>query len=683
MRPTRRKSLVVTSTLLLTASSQVNCFTISSRKPTSTHARHDGFTFLGVQNHPHNNNKSNRYNVYHNHMIQPASSSMLNMKSDDANSEAEPLPSEGLALEERGENSEQIAQKDAEISKLLKQKQDRETNINRLKFQLSEFKQALERSESQKIDLENNLQLVQDVNAKKGKEDDNKVRKELKALTQELSQTRINAKEQLEAATQDAEEEKQYLLNEISKLTSELEETTFRINKAMEDSNAKKNKEIQTLSQQSRDLQKEIQVLKTQLQEVQGALVESEKLTDQLERQIVSLQEENEEVREAGKSLLQALKEQFQSEKDSLAQQLQSYSDQLKNEKQEKEEQLALVKAASSEEKKVLLAEIDALSAELEEVKVEIEKAKSDAIEARKEADKKVKRQVRKSRNLDRAVKEVAAKEKKIFKKQIWDLQSQKESAEFNLFSVQRERDELQASIKFFEKQIQELEASNLEQVDELENRLKADEMFYAQSKASSKKRMGGLVEKFQKKLGRRENRFKKDIEDLRLQLTNQFNSEKAKLNQQKKEEVENMRIEGEMNLSKAQDEFDAKSADLKQQMDVAKLKAEKKMSDMKATFESELKFERVEAKKQKDRMIAEKEKIENDARLAYDQLMKSMTNKLDKASEENASLRKTIDQKNALIEGYETERSSFRSLAKLTWKVTKGKITKRRGRKQ
>jgi chromosome segregation ATPase len=153
-------------------------------------------------------------------MIQPASSSMLNMKSDDANSEAEPLPSEGLALEERGENSEQIAQKDAEISKLLKQKQDRETNINRLKFQLSEFKQALERSESQKIDLENNLKLVQDVNAKKGKEDDNKVRKELKALTQELSQTRINAKEQLEAATQDAEEEKQYLLNEISKLTS-------------------------------------------------------------------------------------------------------------------------------------------------------------------------------------------------------------------------------------------------------------------------------------------------------------------------------------------------------------------------------------------------------------------------------------------------------------------------------
>lgn len=690
MRPSY---LAITSTLLLTSSPHdVNCFSstrtrstfVASKAPSQSHHAHVSASVLTMKGDDTNGNEADpsaNANANETDMkMETAFNSRLNEQiSNDISSAKNAI---SVALEERI-TEEEIARKDAEIAQLVKQKQDRETNINRLKFQLNEFKRDLEESESQKVDLENDLNLLQsqsqDVDAKKKEDNDNSA-KELKAISEELSQTRIAAKEQLQQAQRDANKEKQQLLSEISKRTSELEETTSRMNQVMEESDSNNNDEIQKLSQESQHLQSEIKTLKGQLQEIQKALVESETFTTQLEEQIDTLQKENKQARKADQNLLERFKSQFKLEKDSLTQQLQSYSEELVQLKNEKEKELTMIRNDAEGERQKLLAEIDSLAEELETVKGQIDEQKAQVVEARREADAKVKRQAEKSRKLDRAVKGVAAQEKKLFKKQIWDLQSEKESAKFNLFAAQREASELKASVALFEEQLKELEESNAEQVDELENRVRADEMFYAQSKASAKTRMQGLVEKFQRRLVRRESSFKKDIEDLRNQLTNQFDTDKAELNTQREIEVEIMRIKGVDKLDNAQIEFDAKVADLTKQMNSGKVKAQQKISDMKKTFASELKLERVKAKKEKDALIAEKDRIEYEARVAYDQLMTSMNMKLIKASEENQSLRQTIDEKNLLIRGYESERSSFRSMARLTWKVTKAKITKRRG---
>lgn len=582
-----------------------------------------------------------------------------------------------VALEDRI-NEEEISKRDAEIAQLIKQKQDRETNINRLKFQLNEFKRALEESESQKLELEQDLDVL-----KKKDASDGDVAEQLSVIEQQLSQTRKEAKEQLEEAKKDAEAEKQALLSEISRLTTELEETTSKINEVMEESSVKSNEEIQRLSQQSRDLQDEIKFMKDQLRQVNNALAESEKLTDELQEQIETIQKENAQARKAEEGLFNKIKAQFKREKETLTSQLQQYSEELAQLKKQKEEELALVKDSAEEERQKLLAEIDSLTEELDFVKGQIADAKNQALQARRDADAKVKKQREKSERLDRAVKQVAAQEKKLLKKQIWSLETDKKAAEYNLFGVQKEVKELRANIVLFEEQIKDLEESNAEQVEELENRLQANEMFYAKSKATAKTKMQEMMENFQKKFESREKKFQRDVEDLRAQLTNQFNNEKDQLNTMRKEEVAATRLEGVEILQKAQTEFDTKLANLANQMERAKVKADRKVIDLKANFKNEFRMERLKAEKEKNALITEKDRIEKEARSAYDQLMKSMTLKLLKASDENQKLRQTIDEKNDLIRGYEDERSSFRALARQTWKVTKAKITNRRRRRQ
>ena len=68
-----------------------------------------------------------------------------------------------IALQERNQNEtnqEEITKRDIEITNLLQQRQKRETKINRLKFQLNEFKQAVEEGEKQKVVAEKDLEFL-------------------------------------------------------------------------------------------------------------------------------------------------------------------------------------------------------------------------------------------------------------------------------------------------------------------------------------------------------------------------------------------------------------------------------------------------------------------------------------------------------------------------------------------
>lgn len=87
----------------------------------------------------------------------------------------------GVGIEDRVDEDVKAltAQKDSEISILQKQKQDRETNINRLKFQLNELKRALEESEGQKKEVQKDFQVLKqaanDNEDKRSSEDDERM----------------------------------------------------------------------------------------------------------------------------------------------------------------------------------------------------------------------------------------------------------------------------------------------------------------------------------------------------------------------------------------------------------------------------------------------------------------------------------------------------------------------------
>jgi len=523
----------------------------------------------------------------------------------------------------------------------------------------------------------------------------------LQSLSNELAQVEINAKEQLDKATLEAEEERKQLVSDIAALQSALEETTTKIDTAKEEMDviannssialklqqmqvSQKDDEINQLMQQQEELQMNINSLTIQLDEVRNALVDSEKVAMQLEKQMDDLKRESEEARKADQNLIERIKSQFMQEKDSLTDQLQTFTQDLLRVKEEKEEQLQQIKEDTENEKEKLMEERSTMQIQLDNVRSIISATKEEMVKVKQQTDAQVKRQSNESKRLDRAVKEVSAREKKELKVQIWDLETKVEAARYNLNVANKETKALKASVALFEDQIKELEESNKEQVRELEERIRADQMFYASSNTAAKTRMQGLVEKFQRRTIRREQKAKQDIEDTRLELTKQFDSQEKSLQIEKEDAVEAMRVQGESELDAASKEFDAKVMDLNKQMNLAKDKAQKRMNDMKTTYEGELKFERIKSEKEKEAVIAMKnteiKKVEEEARRSYSMLQMDTTQKLYQSSQEKRALQGIIKEQNGLIENYEAERTSFRKLAKLTWLVTKEKITKRRG---
>lgn len=407
---------------------------------------------------------------------------------------------------------------------------------------------------------------------------------------------------------------------------------------AMKKQIAQKDTEIQRLVEEKESLVIKIEDLASELMEVQDALVDSKEFMIELKEQMELVKEES----ELSKEELSRVKEDADVEKVQL------------------EEKLALS------------------GLELKKVKGQISAAQAEARNAKRDGDARVKLQKKKSERLDQNVKRIAARDKKILKKTIWSLETESEAAKYNLFAALKEANQLRAAVKSIEIQIKELEEASTEEIEELENRRKADAMFYNTSQASSKARMQNIVSMFQRRMARRQEKAENEIEELRILLTEQFSAEKNELTSARVEAVEAMRLKGVDQLGSAQIGFDAKVKDLTQQMDNARNKAEKEVDFLRETYENELKLEREKAEKDRDNLIAEKTKIEEDSRIAYNQLMSSMTLKLVKAAEEKERLQQEIGEKTMVIENYEAERSSFRSLVKLTLKTARAKVVKR-----
>jgi len=602
-------------------------------------------------------------------------------------------------LVEEKDQSAEIAKKDQEISYLMKQKEQRETAINRLKFQMNEFKEAVEKSEKQKSDTEVKLDRIQS--------DSKKARLKDKALFDDLKVQYSKEKnkigndmravnEELEEKFNEAEGEKEKLLLEIKTLTSSLTSTTEEINKVKGEMNeivnnstaevgrqqsslSKKEREISELTQQKESIQMELSTLLIELDVLNVALEESKRQTAKLEKQMTTLQKESDQARKADQDLLAKLTSQFNKEKDNLSKQLLSFTEELTKVKDEKDTEVKALKANAKTEVGQLESELSLTQDDLDSVIAQVDGVKEAAAKSKKEADDKVRRQREESKRLDKAVKSVAAQQKKAFKREIWDLETKLEAAIYNYYTARNELKVLREKETLFENKIQQLEAMHSDEVLELENKMEAAEMVFATNKNSAKRKTTRLVEAFQRRLARRADKAQKDTEDLRNKLTTEFELKEKQLQQEMEDSITKVRDQAKTGLALAKEEFQF-------QLETAENESAREKEELTSKYETNLRNERLQAVKDLEEAISKKDAeiraIRSSAAADFDVMKTNLTVKLNISSDEKKALMSTLEEKGKLIDQYEEERSSFRKLAKQTWKVTKDKI-RRRGKKQ
>jgi hypothetical protein len=500
--------------------------------------------------------------------------------------------------------------------------------------------------------------------------------KEIASLTKQLASIQKDSSQQLQDLEQQSIKDLDILKIDIKNLKSELQTTSKEISKKKETDASNKKKGA---------MEDQIQILNSHLVEVKDALLQREKdlmeLQKRIEVDIVKAKELR--VKETGE--MDGIKSLFVAEKEDLEGKVQLYQEEMERAASSQQGELDQIQERSENEKSKLLSILAARQEELEDVKKQIDIAQDEVLQTRQNANEKVRKQQADSKRLQGVVKEIAGREKRELKKKIWGLETIVKTAEYNMISVRKEAKVSKASIAIFEKQIQDLEVAHVEQIMELEERLKADEMFYANFQLTSKTRMQGLAEMFQRRMLRRKDTAEKNLEDARIMLTQLFDGEKKVLSAEKVEAVEDMRQQGLADLNTAQAQFDAKVVELNMQINEANEKSIYLMNEMKAEFDIELQNERIKAEEEMKKVVAAKtlemERAQLEADKLYDGLKVYTTQRLDISASQNADLRKVIDEKDEMILGYEAKTKSFRQLAKLTWTLAKGKMQRRRRR--
>jgi Chromosome segregation ATPases len=534
-----------------------------------------------------------------------------------------------------------------ETSKVEKKQQ---AQINRLKFRLNELQQSLEESERQKEQLELELKSYQNK-----KEDLSRLQKEqqqqqqIQQIQQQLEQ---NQQEQLkrigaqEEHLQSLMEEREQLVQKIDELTRQLEQ----VSKVVVD----KDNELMELQKQ---------------------------YTEELERQSL----ESKAMQKESLQRMNEVQEELNVQKDLFMEQQQAHEKELQDLKQQSSDELDKVRKQSENDTYKLKSVLVAKREELERMLQEVKLAEDQVQLTRKEAQENVERQQEESRKFQRTINEISIREKKGLQKQIWELETRVQAAEYNLIMAQKKAKELGNVVTSLERRIHELELDHSMELEELNERLKAEEWFYAKSKLSAKIRMQRLVEMFQRRMRRRENRARDNIEDLRVKLMEQFDLEKTELAREKDDAVEEMKNKGERDLEMAKEQFNAETSKIKNEIIIAQDKAREEINELKIGFETDLKSESLKMQQEKEAILAKKEleisQVQEEARRMYDTLKMNMNQKLEKSSKEKLALRQIIDEKDEQIRSFEADQSSFRKLVKLTWKVTREKITRRRNR--
>ena len=172
----------------------------------------------------------------------------------------------------------------------------------------------------------------------------------------------------------------------------------------------------------------------------------------------------------------------------------------------------------------------NALQSMLDKALGGIDFAEANALKAQEEAEQTLRRQKEDSKKFEKKMRQLVTDEKKIVKKQMWDLETKLKDVEYKHVVAGNEVKSLKKIIAQFDKKILDLEAVHEKKIGDLLDSISTGEMFYAKNKIAARKRLVGMVVKFQRRLKRRDVRARNNMENLRMGLESQFEAEKKEM---------------------------------------------------------------------------------------------------------------------------------------------------------
>ncbi len=522
------------------------------------------------------------------------------------------------------------------------------------------------------------------------------LKNKLRSTSNELKEVKLSSQQELEKVQQNAETEKEEMLTEITNLQMALDETNAMITEAKKEMNKistdsvvtierrkediiKRDEEIRKLVKTRNDLEHEIKDLKDQCSNLNSALEESERQASEVQMKM----EELSRVWKADQDSMSRMKGEFSKEKNTLSDKLESLSEKLSD----SEKELQLTKDKSFDEREQLQMEISSLQAKLNEATDKLERASKSVYEVRQAADNKVNQMKEETNKYKNTMRNLSSQEKKELKRKVWDLEYRVEKAKYDLIISQKQVKTLKAESSKYEDQVKMLEETHQKEIRELEQSLNVKEMFYAKSKVASRQKMEGLVDKFQKRMKRRENKVIENLEAAILELSKQFEikiqSGTSRSVDQKHTDLFTAINNAATKMEATTEHFNAKVAELENSLANVKEKAKNDLEEKKEEYESKLKHEQEKAKAERDKLVTMKndeiKKVEEQGRQSMNAVRLELTKKLSDLKIEEQRLQLSLDKKNRLIQTYEEDQKSFRKLAKMAWKATREKISSRR----
>lgn len=484
--------------------------------------------------------------------------------------------------------------------------------------------------------------------------------KQAKRSKNEVTEEIQNSKEQIDKLQQQSDKEKAALMKEISFLRDALSSTDEQIDKA-------KNEMEALLIDSEMDLgllEREIDQKDNQLENLAA---EKEDLSNRLTQLGQELERKNKENEELAK------------EKSSLSSKFQAVSESLAQVRKESKETMKRIKEEGESMKAKFEEEKSSFQQQLNEFMMQLQGAKNEAVSAKREAEEKVKLQKEESQRFGENLTKVTNEEKKILKKQIWDLETKLTNAEYKYYGARNELKEYKKLISELEQRIVDMEFSQRIEKAELKARMDADEMFFARNKYEGKRRMFGLVDKFMRRMKRRDESNKKKLETLRTDLESKFVIERNEIEILNKKKLEELRQLADRELSRTKVEYEQVIEDLKREINIAQEVNKYQTDELKSKFERMLRKEQELFDKTRQSLIAENnealDSTRKQAAFDYNRLKMETSARLREAFDEKERMKKILDETIYAVEEYENDTKSFRKIAKMAWKAAASKV--------
>lgn len=456
-------------------------------------------------------------------------------------------------------------------------------------------------------------------------------------------------------------------------------------------------------------LQQELEMLHIQLDEMSNRMRDI--IENTVDRSVVDKKAKTISDLESKIVTLEKTQRTIKSEKVSLSLQVQDLSNQIEKlqdkirlqedelEKVQKEQidvqSESLVESAQSDlshtqsEKFKLLSLLHARERDLVVMNQKLNSKTKEMSKARQEVDKQMKQQ----RNL--AEKDMIQKvniEKKNLRKKIWDISTQLDTARFKLAKFERQADERYNSAKMeFEEEIASLKEQHKDKVQNLIERLNAEEMFYAKAKMDftnaieliqsefvSNKSFLDAIQKDEankshqnfleevtsarstKILSDLKRKYSKEISSLEKTLDSerQQNSARTDILEKKVEDLTAaFKKEKKEILDEKNNELDFTKSSFSEEMDKIKTELQSKISEVTKELKETKESARLEISELKANHIIEMESVKKIGAI------------------EKAKLEGMLAEKNELIMQYEQERTNYKDLAKMMWGLTKERL--------